>query len=348
MDEELVLETVVPGVDDDACRAIRVLLTSRDLEPDQDIELFVAARRGDRVVGVTGLVGNVIRCTAVSETEEGSCVLLALMQEMAYVALERGRAHLFLYTKPQYREVFESCGFHTIAAVPQAVLMENTPFGIHAYAERLSELRRLRPKIGAVVVNANPFTRGHQYLIQHAAQDCDYLHVFVVREESSLIPYADRLALVRAGVDELPERDCILVHPGSDYMVSKATFPTYFLKEDARVTAAATGIDLLLFREHIAPALGITHRYVGTEPFCHVTRQYNEDMHYWLESSCSAAPPITVVEVPRVASDGRAISATDVRRRALSGDLTGLDQIVPPATLAYLTDHFSHHQPLEV
>lgn len=341
MEDELVFATVDPSRDVDAMRQIRVLLTTRNLDVDDAVEEFVVALQGERIVACAGLAGSVVRCTAVSADFEGHNVLLPLMNEVSYRALDRGHSHLFLYTKPQYREIFESCGFHTIAQVPQAVLMENTPFGIRSYAERLISWRRLRDKIGGIVVNANPFTLGHAHLIRTAAQDCDFLHVFVVSEDASQFAYRDRLSLVRAGVAELPERDTVLVHPGSPYMVSKATFPTYFLKESDRVAAAATGIDLLLFREHIAPALGITHRYVGNEPFCAVTRQYNEDMHYWLELAPSPAPPITVVEIPRMAVGGRAVSATSVRRLLAQGQVDEVESLVPRPTFDFLKEHYA-------
>lgn len=46
------------------------------------------------------------------------------------------------------------------------------------------------------MMNANPFTNGHRYLIQQAAAQCDWLHLFLVKEDSSRFPYEDRLDLV--------------------------------------------------------------------------------------------------------------------------------------------------------
>ncbi len=102
-----------------------------------------------------------------------------------------------------------------------------------------------------------------------------------------------------------------------------------------------TAIDLRLFREHVAPALGITHRFVGTEPFCPVTRKYNADMKHWLQEAPSAAPPVAVVEMERVTKDGRPISASEVRRRLRGDDFEGLAELAPPATVALLRARYA-------
>ena len=40
-------------------------------------------------------------------------------------------------------------------------------------------------KFGAVVMNCNPLTLGHRYLIEQALKQCDYLMIFVVQEDKS-------------------------------------------------------------------------------------------------------------------------------------------------------------------
>lgn len=337
--DEIAYDTVVPALQPGTMAQIRDLLAASDLTPDTGVDVYCVARRRHRIVACGGIAGDVIKCVAVAEGFQGTGVLERLVTEITYVAMDRGAGHLFLYTKPSNETAFLGCGFHTVVSVPgTAVMMENTSSGINAWTEELAYYRRDRPKVGACVVNCNPFTLGHRYLLQRAAQDCDYLHVFVVSEDSSFFSYADRLGLVRAGVAMLPERDRIHVHPGSKYIVSKATFPTYFIKDRGIIDMAATAVDLRIFREHVAPALGITHRYVGNEPFCPVTRRYNLDMRHWLERPEPGYPPVRVVEIPRLETDGRAISATEVRRRIVDGDILGLQELVPPTTFAYIVD----------
>ncbi|WP_409485495.1 [citrate (pro-3S)-lyase] ligase [Arsenicicoccus dermatophilus] len=337
MEDDLDIITVDPALEPAARERIAALLASQGLDLDDGVEVFVTFQHYGRVLACAGLQGRVVKCVAVDPSLQGRDVLLPLMTEMTYVALEHGAGHLFIYTKPEYRRHFEACGFHHLATVPDVVtLLENTPRGLHAYVEDLAHLRRYRDRVGSIVLNANPFTNGHRYLVQQAAQDCDYLHVFVVSEESATFTFDERYRLVAAGVAELPERDRVAVHRGSPYMVSKATFPSYFLKESGVVDRAGTGLDLTIFREHIAPALAITHRYVGTEPFCAVTRAYNADMHRWLEEAPMAAPPVQVHEIERLTRGDVAISATEVRRRFANKDLVALAELVPSPTLMLL------------
>lgn len=100
------------------------------------------------------------------------------------------------------------------------------------------------------------------------------------------------------------------MHRGSEYIISRATFPCYFIKEQSVINHCYTEIDLKIFRQYLAPALGVTHRFVGTEPFCRVTAQYNRDMRYWLETPTISAPPIELVEIERLRYREMPISAS--------------------------------------
>lgn len=99
------------------------------------------------------------------------------------------------------------------------------------------------------------------------------------------------------GTADIPR---LTVHRGSEYIISRATFPCYFIKEQSVINHCYTEIDLKIFRQYLAPAQGVTHRFVGTEPFCRVTAQYNQDMRYWLETPTISAPPIELVEIERL------------------------------------------------
>lgn len=181
-------------------------------------------------------------------------------------------------------------------------------------------------------MNANPFTLGHRHLVEHAAARCDWLHLFVVREDASFFPFAARLEMVRAGVAHLAN---VSVHEGSQYIISRATFPAYFLKESGKVQQAWSEIDVLIFRDYIAPSLGITHRFIGSEPFCDITRQYNQTLHELL------AGRINVEEMTRIKVGGSAISASEVRRLLKTEQYSRIRDIVPESTFAHLEAHYS-------
>lgn len=185
------------------------------------------------------------------------------------------------------------------------------------------------PLRGVVVMNCNPFTLGHRYLIEQAAKQVERLFVMVVREDCSLFAYAERKAMVEQGVAHLKN---VTVIDGSEFAISQATFPTYFLKrlDDAADTQML--LDLDLFRRHIAPALGATVRFVGTEPTDRLTRRYNQLMHEVLAD---------VREIARLEKEGNAVSASRVRKAMEQGDMSTIKQLVPPTTLPYIIAHLA-------
>ena len=185
------------------------------------------------------------------------------------------------------------------------------------------------PRGGVVVMNCNPFTLGHRYLIEQAAKQVERLYVMVVKEDCSLFAYTERKAMVEQGVADIEN---VSVIDGSDYAISRATFPTYFLKrlDDAADTQML--LDLDLFRRHIAPALGATVRFVGTEPTDQLTRRYNQLMHEALKD---------VREINRLEKDGNAVSASRVRKAMEEGDMNTIRQLVPPTTLPYIIAHLA-------
>lgn len=181
--------------------------------------------------------------------------------------------------------------------------------------------------------------QGHQYLIEKASSQCDWVHLFVVKEDRSFFTYEDRLNMIRAGVKEYSN---VIVHEGSDYIISRATFPSYFLKDDGVINYCHTAVDLKMFRGYIAPALGITHRYVGTEPICTVTRFYNQQMHQWLTTPALESAPLTLVEFPRFENEKQAISASLVRHLLFENQWESLKKLIPESSYIYLKNLFSH------
>lgn len=152
-------------------------------------------------------------------------------------AFSKGLRNLFVFTKPQNKALFIPFGFYSIEETSSVLLMENRKNGITRYVSALKEatdeavLSRgltVSGLIGTIVVNCNPFTKGHRYLLESSAKKCSILHVFVVSSDKSDFPTEVRLSLVCQGVADIPN---IVVHEASDYLVSVATFPSYFHKE---------------------------------------------------------------------------------------------------------------------
>ena len=106
--------------------------------------------------------------------------------------------HIYLSKKPKYGDLFENLGFYKIAEVPNSVsLLENKSNGIKSYVKELERFKFKRDKVAALVMNCNPFTLGHQYIIEKAAFENDIVHIFIVWEDRSSFPSEIRYNLLR-------------------------------------------------------------------------------------------------------------------------------------------------------
>lgn len=308
-------------------------LASCELRLDP-VDYFAVVTRidDDRILAGGGVKGNVIKCVAVSDELRGTGMMQSLLSHLLSTAREHGHHEVRVFTKPDNQQIFESLGFKLIASAPQAIFLENAMGGIGAYCNYLKSLRRPGEN-GMIVMNANPFTLGHQALVEHAAGMVDTLYVIVVKEDCSRFSYADRLAMVTSGCSHL---DNVVVCQGSDYAISAATFPTYFLKQLSDATDTQILLDLDLCCRHLAPALGATVRFVGSEPTDVVTARYVKLMqerlpHYGLR----------VDVLDRVVYHGVPVSASLDRRHLSEGHLSQALPMVPATTVPYLVSELA-------
>ncbi|BDU77935.1 [citrate (pro-3S)-lyase] ligase [Mesoterricola sediminis] len=307
-------------------REARAFVEGHGLRYEPGADAWAGLYEDGRLVAVGARAGQVLKMFAIAPEHQGTDALGQLVTELRASAAAAGHETLFVFTAPANAPSFEALTFRLLAAHGPAVLLEHGP-GLAAWLERQAPL--VRPgRNGAIVMNANPFTRGHQYLAETAAARVDHLYLFVVAEDRSAFPYATRLRLAREGTAHLPNVTVLGTGP---YAVSAATFPTYFLKRLEAGAEAQMGLDLDLFGRRIAPAFHIAARFAGEEPRCPLTAAYNRAMAELL-------PPLGVaVEiVPRLEADGAPVSASRVREALAAGDGAALPALVPPTTLAHL------------
>ena len=182
-------------------------------------------------------------------------------------------------------------------------------------------------------MNCNPFTLGHRYLVEYAAKKVARLYIFVVEEDRSEFPFADRFELVKQGVKDIPNVEVI---PSGKFIISQTTFSGYFSKASLQDVTVDSSEDVEIFAQEIAPTLGITIRFAGSEPKDNVTRQYNETMKKILPRY-----GIEFHEIPRKTFGNEVISASSVRKALKCGDFDKVKRLVPETTLNYLRRRFS-------
>lgn len=314
--------------------SLKNFLKTVELEYDEGIEYTVCILDENyEIMGTGSVEQNVLKCIAVNPKYQGEGVAASIVSQLVQYEFEQGRPHLFIYTKPKNLKMFVELSFYEILKTEDILFMENRKYGMSEYVDSIEketpeEAKDPSKKIGAIVANCNPFTLGHRYLVELAAKECDFVHMFVLSDKRSDIPAEDRYQLVARGIKDIPN---VILHKTSEYMISAATFPTYFLKDKTAAKKANCELDVLLFSKIIAPKLNIKYRYVGTEPDCNVTRDYNSALKKVLPEY-----GITLREIPRKEINNKCISASAVRELVRKKDFESIKELVPKSTGDYL------------
>lgn len=303
-------------------------LAQNELRLD-DVDAYYGVFRLDEeeILAGGGLKRDIIKCVAVREDLREEHLFNMLVSHLMSVAREGGHFSCKVYTKPKNLAIFQSLGFKLIAQSPNALFMENSLTELNRYKAYLSEVGNncKGERRGLIIMNANPFTKGHRYLVETAATQVDQLFVLVVKEDASLFPYCYRLPMVEQGCAGI---STVHVLEGSAYQISAATFPTYFLKQVTDATDEHIQLDLDVCLRHIVPSLGITHRFVGSEPTDKLTARYNQLMHQVLEPQ-----GVKVVEIERLTLKDVVVNASRVRQ---VGDISQLFPTSVPYVLGVM------------
>ncbi len=282
----------------------------------------------DRLAATGSFYRNTLRCLAVDNAFQGEGLMAVVVSRLVEELFARGQHHLFVYTKQTAAKNISALGFYEIAATDSVVFLENRRTAFQDYLWGLSRPESTPQKIGAIVMNANPFSLGHQYLAETAAAACDVLHLFMVSEDVSAFPYQVRERLIIEGTQHIPN---VYHHPTGPYLVSSATFPSYFIRESEALTLAQARLDARVFGR-IAVELGITDRFVGEEPLSPATNLYNQAMAQELPQ---LGVELTVLK--RKSDNGiDPISATRIRALLKEGKLDAIKSLVPETTYAFL------------
>lgn len=305
-------------------------LQAGGLHPAEDATYTVGIYDGEELIATGSLSDNIIKYLLVCKRYQSENLLTQIIVHLIERLHEEDIFHYFVYTAPDKEVIFRSLGFKKIMNTKEVLFMEQ---GEPSFDDYLNYIARFdHPgENGSIVMNANPFTLGHKYLVEQARKVCDHVYVFVVSEEKSEFSSPERFALVKNGLKEF---EVVTVLPARDYMVSSLTFPAYFLKDRAELNVASVQarLDATLFKERIAPVLHIKKRFVGEEPYSKVTNVYNEAMKEVFR------PDLSLTILPRLAIEGEIVSATKVRQALQDHNEPLVQSFVPDTVLAYLKE----------
>ena len=301
-----------------------------NLSSDNQIDTTVLVWEGDGIVACGSRYSNILKCIAVDDGHRGEDLCAKVLSALRQDAFKCGYTHLFLYTKPENRFLFSSLFFYPVAQTNTVLLMENKKNGIHEFLSQLPRFEK-RGKTGCIVMNCNPFTLGHRFLIETASKKCDNLYIFVLSEDKSRFSAKDRMEMVKIGTADIEN---VMVVPTGPYMISSATFPDYFLKETADSSYEQGLLDSEIFTKYFAPELSITHRYVGSEPYCPVTESYNKVLMENLPKN-----GVGITQIERKKQNGDFISASKVRKLIDENDVSEAKKLLPETTISYMIEN---------
>ena len=304
----------------------------KDFHVDYDFpeKTFVIRDKG-KIVSTGSVDGNILKYFFTAPEYKGEGTISIIYNSLLNYIIENGHNSYFVFTTPNNKNIFQSLGLNCVHQTSDVALLEggfyNYDRWIKGIKARLEEKDKAETR-GAIVMNCNPMTLGHKFLIDKALEEVDSLLIFVVEEDKSVFPFENRWQIMKAELKAYTNIELIASGP---YIISQATFPTYFLKEQDDKLDIYTRLDAGIFGQKIAKDLEIDKRFLGTEPTDKVTAKYNENIKDILEKA-----GIEVKIVNRVEMDGKAVSASTIRALLKEGKEEKAYKYLPKATIKFL------------
>lgn len=302
-------------------------LSKFDLKYEKDIIYTLNCVEDNQIVATISCSKNVIKCMAIDENYQGLNIASTLISKMIQYIYRLGSESIFVFTKPSNKEIFLSMGFTQIIETENTCLLEMYSH-INDVLDYVKEKYKLnKPSYAAIVMNCNPMTNGHLYLIEKCSSENENVIVFVVEEDKSYFKFEERFNIVKKECEKFSN---VVVVPGTQYIISSATFPTYFYKDEVNTDFESINVDLAIFKKYFIPKFNITKRYVGTEPYDSLTNSYNELMEKYLDN---------LVVIERCKNGSEYISASKVRKLIIDNKIEQIEELVPASTFNAIKEH---------
>lgn len=289
---------------------------------------FVIRDKGE-IIATGSADGNILKYFFACKRYEGQGAIGIIYNSLLNHILESGYDSFFVFTRPSNKMIFQSLGLKEVQSTERVSLFEGGFYNYDSWIRKLkSSLGSKKGTRGAIVMNCNPMTLGHKYLIERALEEVNELLIFVVEEDKSIFPFRDRYEIIK---EELKELDRVTVLKGGPYIISQGTFPTYFIKKKDEKLEIYTELDGSIFAEKIAKDLDIDIRFLGSEPKDMVTLAYNNTLKAILEER-----NIRVEIISRLLLNDKVISASYVRELLKASEYEEAYKYLPKRTIQYL------------
>lgn len=301
-----------------------------DLKYDNSVDYTIVARDSQKVIATASKEKNIVKYFAIDNNYQGEGLSTQLLTNIINKMFDEGYYHSMVFTKFINKDLFKGMGYKEVTHTDKVILMEMGNKNINKTLEKIIKKYDIdtSKKRAMLVMNCNPFTLGHQYLIEKVASENEEVLIFVVEEDKSVFPFKVRYELVKKGVAHLPN---VKVIEGTEYIISSATFPNYFLRKEDDTLVEYTKLDASVCGEKFGKILNINRRYVGEEPYCNVTNTYNNTLKTILPQY-----DIEVIIIPRKEIEGKAISASYVRELLREDRFEEIERLVPKTTYEFL------------
>ncbi len=307
---------------------IKEFLNNFQVEYDYPDKTFIIRDNG-KIIATGSASGNILKYFFSREEYKGQGAMGIIYNSLLNHLLENGYDSFFVFTTPNNKIIFKSLGLKEVYSTERVSLFEG---GFYNYDKWVSKIKsNLKPKSGsrgAIIMNCNPMTLGHKYLINKALEEVDDLLIFIVEEDKSIFPFKDRFLILE---EELKDMEKVTLLKGGPYIISQGTFPTYFIKKKDEMLEIYTELDGSIFADKIAKDLNIDMRFLGSEPKDVVTLAYNNSLKKILEER-----NIGVKIIPRISLEDKIVSASYVRKLLKEGKTKEAFKFVPENTIKYL------------
>ncbi len=298
---------------------IRVFLRRFSFEYDEDIDYSLYIEDEGKIIATVSKSNYIIKCLAVDEAYKGYNLASKLVLAMIYYLKSKGMDYYQVFTKVQNEHIFTSLNFSVITKTDKVCLLESPVYPITKCLTDIKVKYKINTKNnGAIVINGNPLTLGHLGLIKRAAQLHELLIVFIVETDLSDFSYEERYTMMINATKDIGN---VVVIPSTKYIISRSTFPTYFIKEDSERSLEFAKLDVTIFKEYFMDIFNISTRYIGEETNSMMV-MYNNVLKSILKDQ--------LVMIKRYEMNNEVISASLVRGLMKQGKKEEALKMIPP------------------